>query len=221
MNIPNISPIGNSDEAMPAFLGRNAAQAQPNGADKSRATSPSFIDESATLTGDICVTNRQDLHVDGCVVGCIYHPGKVIIGETGIVIGSIYAEQLDIRGVVDAPQGEILVNLLRVQGTSRIETGKVTVSEGCLNYEAGAFMSAQMGMLPDGEVKSRINALVQPALEKALEQRAAADRLRHRSLPRQEGVSAVALAAVPEMVDLDLAANERSGSSQVAESSGY
>lgn len=147
---------------LPAFLD----------ASRSRPAAATVIGEHSNLVGDISVPRGQDLVIDGCVMGSIFHGGKVTVGNTGVVIGSIFAAELEVHGVVDAAEGEILTANLLVHGTSRIKATEVTVATGCMNYERGGYMSAQLAMLPAADVDARIEGLLNDELSKAAERRA-------------------------------------------------
>lgn len=159
-SISNVSSAASERAEIPAFLAKNAS-------------APTVIGTESNFIGDLSISEGQDLHIEGCVVGNVFHGGKVVVAESGIVLGSIFASHLEIHGVVDAPDGEILAANLVVHGTSRITASEVTVAAGCMNYERGGFMSAQMGMLATGEVTERIEALLGKELDRAKERRAA------------------------------------------------
>lgn len=161
----NLSGAAGERTGLPAFLSKNAL-------------APTVIGTESNFIGDLSISEGQDLHIEGCVVGNVFHGGKVVVAESGIVLGSIFASHLEVHGVVDAPDGEILAANLVVHGTSRITASEVTVAAGCMNYERGGFMSAQMGMLATGEVTERIKALLGKELDRAKERRAAIEHVR-------------------------------------------
>ncbi|MBS0454123.1 MAG: polymer-forming cytoskeletal protein [Proteobacteria bacterium] len=136
------------------------------------------IGEKSNLVGDISSRQGEELLVEGCVVGSIFHDGKVVIGGTGVVFGSVFAADLEVHGVVDAAEGEILAANLVVRGTSRIKAGEVTVATGCMNYERGGFMNAQLGMIPAAEVNARIETLLDGEIQKATSRRQAIEKAR-------------------------------------------
>lgn len=141
-------------------------------------SAPTVIGAESNFIGDLSISEGQDLHIEGCVVGNVFHGGKVVIADSGIVIGSIFAAHLEVHGVIDAPDGEILAANLVVHGTSRINASEVSVAAGCMNYERGGFMSAQMGMLPASDVSARIEALLGKELSRAKERRASIEQIR-------------------------------------------
>jgi cytoskeletal protein CcmA (bactofilin family) len=161
------------------------------GASRHRADGATVIGEQSNFVGDISARGKQDLLIDGCVMGSIFHGGKVTVGHSGVVIGSIFAPELEVHGVVDAADGEILTANLLVHGTSRIKAAEVTVATGCMNYERGGYMSAQLAMFPAAEVDARIENLLDNELSKAAERRARVD------LARMGGVSRAADDAAP------------------------
>ncbi|VTU44959.1 Polymer-forming cytoskeletal (plasmid) [Variovorax sp. RA8] len=159
-NISSTSSATSERADIPAFLAKGAS-------------SPTVIGTESNFIGDLSIAEGQDLHIEGCVVGNVFHGGKVVVAESGIVLGSIFASHLEVHGVIDAPEGEILAANLVVHGTSRITASEVTVAAGCMNYERGGFMSAQMGMIASGEVTERIDSLLSKELDRAKERRAA------------------------------------------------
>lgn len=178
-SISNVSSAASERAEIPAFLAKNAS-------------APTVIGTESNFIGDLSISEGQDLHIEGCVVGNVFHGGKVVVAESGIVLGSIFASHLEIHGVVDAPDGEILAANLVVHGTSRITASEVTVAAGCMNYERGGFMSAQMGMLASGEVTERIEALLGKELDRAKERRAAIEHARSAARSFNAPVRAIA-----------------------------
>src|SRR5689334_17922194 len=125
-SISNVSAAASEREEIPAFLAKTAS-------------APTVIGVQSNFIGDLSISEGQDLHIEGCVVGNVFHGGKVVVAPSGIVLGSIFASHLEVHGVVDAPEGEILAANLVVHGTSRITASEVTVAAGCMNYERGGF----------------------------------------------------------------------------------
>lgn len=195
-SITNASSAASERAEIPAFLAKTAS-------------SPTVIGTESNFIGDLSISEGQDLHIHGCVVGNVFHGGKVVVAESGIVLGSIFASHLEVHGVVHAPDGEILAANLVVHGTSRITASEVTVAAGCMNYERGGFMSAQMGMLAAGEVTERIESLLSKEVDRAKERRAAIELARSaarsfsapvRTIAPHAGYAAVA-AFVPAIND--------------------
>ena len=184
-----MNAVSNSADAatgIPAFLAKGEAKV-------------TVIGEKSNLVGDISIRQGEELLVEGCVVGSIFHDGKVVIGGTGVVFGSVFAADLEVHGVVDAAEGEILAANLVVHGTSRIKAAEVTVATGCMNYERGGFMNAQLGMVPVAEVNARIESLLDAEMEKATSRRQAIEKAREQVKVSREAAksSAPAPAFVP------------------------
>lgn len=93
------------------------------------------IAQGSTFTGDI--QSQGSFRIEGKVNGNIQTPGKVVIGKTGFVEGSIQAEFADIEGKFS---GEIIINsTLTLKSTAYME-GKVITDK--LVVEPGALFNA-------------------------------------------------------------------------------
>lgn len=104
-------------------------------ADLSNSSTPrklsvaSLVAEGVRIKGD--VATEGDLHLDGAVDGDL-RAGRLTIGESGSVTGTITAESIDIRGRVS---GTISARQVRLWATARID-GDISHTE--LSIEAGA-----------------------------------------------------------------------------------
>jgi len=152
------------------------------------------IGEDSVFEGDFSMRVGQDLVVNGCVVGSIFHAGKVVIGAPGVVIGSIYAGELEVHGMVDASQGVILATTLKSHSTSHINAAKATVVSGGLSYERGAFLNANLGMESAEAVADRLDALLKAEDEKAVARREAVAHARRLHQPVVAAVPATTAA---------------------------
>ncbi|WP_370867896.1 polymer-forming cytoskeletal protein [Phenylobacterium sp.] len=94
----------------------------------------SLIAENLTVEGGI--TGEGELHIDGIVRGDV-RIGKLTIGDTGHVEGSIYAEAVEARGRVI---GAITAKQVRLYGTCYID-GDITHEQ--LAMETGAFFQGR------------------------------------------------------------------------------
>lgn len=93
------------------------------------------IAQGSTFTGDI--QSQGSFRIEGKVNGNIQTQGKVVIGKTGFVEGSIQAEFADIEGKFS---GEIIINsTLTLKSTAHME-GKVITDK--LVVEPGALFNA-------------------------------------------------------------------------------
>ena len=108
-----------------------AAEALPQ---SRKAIAASLIAENVSLTGDLI--SEGDVHLDGQVRGDL-RVGRLTIGESGQVDGSIVAETVDIRGRVT---GSVTAPTVRLHATARVE-GDITQTQ--LVIEAGAHFTGQ------------------------------------------------------------------------------
>jgi len=91
---------------------------------------------SADLTIEGSVTGEGELQIDGVVKGDV-RVGRLTVGETGHIEGSIYAEAVEVRGRV---VGAITSKQVRLYGTSYID-GDITHEQ--LAMETGAFFQGR------------------------------------------------------------------------------
>lgn len=97
------------------------------------------INEGTKLKGDISSTGF--FRIDGIVEGNVKTPSKVVLGKTGVIIGTLTCENADIEGKFE---GNLQVSgTLSLRATAVIE-GDVTV--GKLAVEPGATMNASCVM---------------------------------------------------------------------------
>lgn len=105
--------------------------------DPTRKASPkvaSLISADITIEGNI--TGDGELQIDGVVRGDV-RVGRLTVGETGHVEGSIFAEAIEVRGRV---VGAITSKQVRLYGTSYID-GDITHEQ--LAMETGAFFQGR------------------------------------------------------------------------------
>jgi len=91
---------------------------------------------SADLTIEGNLTGEGELQIDGVVKGDV-RVGRLTVGETGHIEGSIYAEAVEVRGRV---VGAITSKQVRLYGTSYID-GDITHEQ--LAMETGAFFQGR------------------------------------------------------------------------------
>ena len=101
------------------------------------------------ITGDI--KSDGDFRVDGSIDGTIEIKGRIVVGQTGKINGTVICTNAEIEGTLS---GTIQVNdLLSLKATAQIK-GDVTV--GKLAIEPGATFDATCAM--KGNVKSIIGS---------------------------------------------------------------
>lgn len=114
------------------------------------------INEGTKLKGDVSSTGF--FRIDGTIEGNVKTPSKVVLGKTGVIVGTLSCENADIEGRFE---GNLQVSgTLTLRSTAVIE-GDVTV--GKLSVEPGAVMNASC-VMQDGKPKS-ISTPPQPTSE--------------------------------------------------------
>lgn len=97
------------------------------------------ISSLTTIKGD--VISDGDLKIDGVVEGSLNIKGKLVIGQTGVIIGNINCQNADISGKVE---GNINVKeLLCLQNNSKIN-GDISIEK--LSIEPGAGFTGKCSM---------------------------------------------------------------------------
>ena len=94
----------------------------------------SLISQDITFEG--AIAGEGELHVDGVIRGDV-RAGRLTLGDTGHVEGSIHAEIVDIRGRVI---GAITAKQVRLFGTAYVD-GDITHEQ--LSVETGAFFQGR------------------------------------------------------------------------------
>ena len=103
------------------------------------------IAKGTTITGDII--SDGDFRVEGTIQGNIKTPGKVVLGKTGIINGTLYAANADIEGKFSGKL--VLTDTLSLKASAHVE-GEVEV--GKFAVEPGAAFNATCVMT--GAVKA-------------------------------------------------------------------
>ena len=108
------------------------------------ANEVSRIAQGVTIKGDI--TSRSDIRVDGQIDGTIFSDGRIVVGETAVLTGSLLCNDTDFWGKMD---GDIYVrNVLSVKGTAVIN-GNIHVRK--LQVEMGAQINGSCHMITEAE----------------------------------------------------------------------
>lgn len=109
------------------------AQAVADGA-KGRPRVASLVSDGISIDGG--VTGEGELQIDGVVRGDV-RVGRLTVGETGHIEGSIYTEAAEIRGRVI---GAVTAKQVRLYGTAYVD-GDITHEQ--LSMETGAFFQGR------------------------------------------------------------------------------
>jgi cytoskeletal protein CcmA (bactofilin family) len=102
-------------------------------------TGQNRINDGTTLKGNI--TSNGYFRIDGIIEGNIKTPSKVVIGKTGVIIGTLSCENADIEGKVKGLLD--IKGTLSLRATANIEgeviTGKLAVEPGA-TFNANCLM---------------------------------------------------------------------------------
>ena len=122
------------------------------------------IAKGTTITGDII--SDGDFRIEGTVQGNIKTPGKVVIGKTGMVNGTLKSANADVEGKFS---GKILLSdTLSLRASAHVE-GETEVAK--LAVEPGATFNATCAMKGgfkelDSSSKTTQPAPTRPSVEK-------------------------------------------------------
>ena len=98
-----------------------------------------LIAQGTTITGDII--SEGDFRIEGNIQGNLKTPGKVVVGKTGVINGTLKASNADIEGKFS---GKLLISdILSLKSSARVE-GEVEV--GKLAVEPGATFNVTCAM---------------------------------------------------------------------------
>lgn len=117
------------------------------------STQQNIIAKGTKIVGDIA--SQGPFRIDGTVEGNVKTSGKVVIGKSGFIKGTLQGENADFEGKFSGKL--ILTGTLSLKSTAHIE-GEVHTSK--LAVEPGATFNATCSM--KGTVKSLPNEPVQP-----------------------------------------------------------
>ena len=109
------------------------------GARKPRSA-PSLLGPDLVVEGRLSSTG--EVHIDGRVIGEV-RIGRLTLGESGFIEGSIEAEHVDIRGRV---VGSIQAVSVRILASAHVEAD---ITHQQLSMEAGAFFQGRCMQVPD------------------------------------------------------------------------
>jgi len=106
---------------------------------KSTTMERNILAKNTTLVGDL--SSEGDFRIDGTLEGTLTTKGRVIIGQDGVVKGTVDCENADIEGKFS---GDLKVNtMLTIKATANI-SGDVVI--GKLSVEPGASFNATCSM---------------------------------------------------------------------------
>ena len=110
------------------------------------------INQGTRIDGEI--TCESDIRIDGSVNGYLLAKAKVVIGETGAVLGDIVCENADVSGKL---QGTIRVkDVLHLKSTANIKGDIITQK---LIVDSGAILNGTCSMKMDGEFEFTLDRI--------------------------------------------------------------
>jgi cytoskeletal protein CcmA (bactofilin family) len=117
-------------------------------------TKPNNIVAGTMIKGDI--TTDGDFRIDGVLVGSINCKGKIVIGQTGSIDGTVVCQNADISGKIRA---QVQVEQLLILKSTAELHGDVTTDK--ISIEPGAKFSGSCDM--DGGLlkKNRPNPIIE------------------------------------------------------------
>jgi cytoskeletal protein CcmA (bactofilin family) len=127
-------------------------------------TQQNTLAKGTTITGDII--SDGDFRIEGTVQGNVKTPGKVVIGRTGIINGTLKSANADIEGKFSGKL--MLSDTLSLRASAFVE-GEVSV--GKLAVEPGATFNATCVM--KGTIKELSNGETQQQQQKSEAERTA------------------------------------------------
>src|SRR5690554_1678165 len=119
------------------------------------------IVEGTKLQGDI--HSVADFRLDGELIGNFASSGKLVIGESGKVVGNISCKNMDVEGTYEG-KAEV-AELLSVKSKAKIK-GEIVV--GKLSVEPGAEFTAVCQMRGSAAVKNLLASNERPKLQEEI-----------------------------------------------------
>ncbi len=116
------------------------AASDPSGGARKTRGAPSLLGPDLVVEGRL--SGAGEVHIDGRVIGEV-RLGRLTVGESGFVEGSIEAEQVDIRGRV---VGSIQAMNVRIAASAHVEAD---ITHQQLSMEAGAFFQGRCMQVSD------------------------------------------------------------------------
>lgn len=124
------------------------------------STQQNIIAKGTKIVGD--VASQGPFRIDGTIEGNVKTSGKVVIGKSGFIKGTLQGENADFEGKFSGKL--ILSGTLSLKSTAHIE-GEVHTSK--LAVEPGATFNATCSM--KGTVKSLPNEPIKPQVQQTIQ----------------------------------------------------
>lgn len=108
------------------------------------STGQNRINEGTSIQGDI--SSKGFFRIDGTIKGNVNTPSKVVIGKTGVIVGTLTCQNADIEGKFEGTLD--VTETLTLRSTAQIDG---EVSTGKLAVEPGATFNASCAMKGSGK----------------------------------------------------------------------
>lgn len=116
------------------------------------------IAKGTVITGDII--SDGDFRIEGTIQGTIKTPGKVVLGKTGIINGTLQGANADIEGKFSGKL--ILTDTLSLRASAHVEgeveVGKFAVEPGAIFNATCVMRGGEKGSAQNGTKSSPGNA---------------------------------------------------------------
>lgn len=123
---------------------------------KENLTQQNRIGKGTTIIGDI--RSDGDFRIEGHIEGNLVTPGRVVIGKTGSVIGTLSSSFADIEGhfsgQLELSETLTLKSTATIEG--EVEVGKLSVEPGAV-FNASCKMKGNFKDIENGDSKSKKN----------------------------------------------------------------
>jgi|SRR5690554_1739191 len=133
------------------FKSKNKKMAKNNDVD---ASAINIIRNGTEITGDIIC--KGDIRIDGKLIGNLKSEGKVVVGENGIVEGSVKCAYATISGgmKVNITVNELLTLKSTANLVGEISANKLQIEPGA-NFSGNCKMGAVIKGIEDGKKEKR------------------------------------------------------------------
>lgn len=111
------------------------------------------ISKGTTITG--IITSTSDIRIDGVFEGTIYTKGKLVVGESSKIKGSVLCGSCDLWGSVE---GEIYVEELINLKNKSVLTGSLKTPK--LGIEVGAIFNGNCNIITKDQFNKYLNEIV-------------------------------------------------------------
>ncbi|MDO5321843.1 MAG: polymer-forming cytoskeletal protein [Bacteroidia bacterium] len=98
----------------------------------------------ASIKGDL--SSRTDIRVDGNVDGVLYSEGRIVVGESALLSGSLLCRNLDLWGKMD---GDLYIRDILSLKSSAVVNGNIFVRK--MQIEMGAQLNGSCKMISEEE----------------------------------------------------------------------